>query len=73
MPNLAKYGVFAAAIFLGQGLLQFGTNTHAEEESEEPPGGIWITAASYDLPALSLACTCCCLQGPFAVSLEAVT
>ncbi len=50
MPNLAKYGVIAAAILLGQGLLQFGTNTHAEEESEKPWGGIRITAASYDLP-----------------------
>ncbi len=50
MPNLFKYGVFAAAVLLGQGLLQFGTNAHAEEESEEPRGGIWIIAASCDLP-----------------------
>ena len=45
-----KYGVFAAAVLLGQGLLQFGTNAHAEEESVEPRGGIRIIAASCDLP-----------------------
>ncbi len=42
MPNLFKYGVFAAAVLLGQGLLQFSTNAHAEEESEEPRGSIRI-------------------------------